>query len=264
MRGCVGSFILIGLLVWVTPSAEARDFKVYGYPTLKQGETEGAYWLDYFVRSDEPYTFLNGERVGKGRLLRHSFELEYGMTDRWSIAGYLDLEEPHGENPKYVQMRAVVSRYRLFNPKERFFDSALYFEYHIPYQKYRAAESLETQIILEKEIKLKQEIKPILIRLNPIFDKKLSGPDVQKGIEFEYAVGIYYPLNSEIQPGLEFYGQLGPISNLASPNRQKHFIFPTVDLNMADRLDLNLGLGVGLTGRSDNLIFKAIFSYEFD
>lgn len=32
MQRRIGLFVLIGLLLWITPLAEARDFKVYGYP----------------------------------------------------------------------------------------------------------------------------------------------------------------------------------------------------------------------------------------
>ncbi|HLG21666.1 MAG TPA: hypothetical protein VI382_02535, partial [Candidatus Manganitrophaceae bacterium] len=235
MRRWIGSVVVIGAMGWMAAAAEARDFKVYGYATPDQGEAEVSYWLDYFIRSDQRYVFLDGQTVDKERLFRHTFELEYGVTDRWTIAGYLDFEDPNGKNPEYVQARAVVSRYRLFKPKERLFDTALYFEYYLPYERYRTEEHLETRLIFEKEIQ------PLLIRLNPIFDKKLSGVGLVEGMEFEYAVGFYLPASREVRLGLEFYGEMGPLSNLNSPKDQEHFIFPTVQLTPAKGIGLELG-----------------------
>ena len=253
-------FILFSLLFssGKTGRVEARDFKVYGYSTPDQGEMEVSYWVDYFIKgNDLPYPFF-GKSVDKDKLWRHTVEVEYGVTDRWTLAYYADFEQPKDEDFKYVQSRAVFLRYRLFEPGQRFFDTTVYFEYYLPNHNYSENEKLETKIILEKNAG------PLQIKLNPIFDKHLSGDDVGEGLEFEYAAGVYLKGLGAITPGLEFYGKMGEIGNLKSPNEQQHFIFPVIKAVISKHVDIDLGLGFGLTGQSDDLVVKGIFSYAYN
>ena len=244
-------------LIWVN-LVEARDFKVYGYKTPHEGEVELSYWVDYFAKGSGGYSYF-GKTVDKDGLWRHTVEVEYGVTDRWTLAYYADFEQPSGEDFKYVQSRAVFLRYRLFEPGKRFFDPAIYLEYYLPDHDYRKNEHLEARIILEKNMG------PIQVRLNPILDKNLSGAgDVEEGVEFEYAMGVYLKGLGKVKPGLEFYGEMGQIGNFKSSDNQKHFIFPTLKMGLTKHLEVETGVGFGLTHDSDDLVVKGIFSYSYD
>jgi hypothetical protein len=244
-------------LAWIKLT-EARDFKVYGYNTPHQGETELVYWADYFAKGNGNYSYF-GTVVDKDGLWRHTVEVEYGVTDRWTLAYYADFEQPSGEDFKYVQSRAVFLRYRLFEPGQRFFDPAIYLEYYLPDHDYRLSEHLEARIILQKDMG------PLQVRLNPILDKNLSGAgDVEEGLEFEYAMGLYFKGPEGIKPGLEFYGELGQLGNTHSLDHQEHFIFPTLKLGLFKTLEMETGVGFGLTHDSDDLVVKGIFSYSYD
>ncbi len=249
-------FVVLNL-IWVNLT-EARDFKVYGYDTPHEGETELAYWVDYFAKGNGDYSYF-GTTVDKDGLWRHTVEVEYGVTDRWTLAYYADFEQPSGEDFKYVQSRAVFLRYRLFEPGQRFFDPAIYLEYYLPDHDYRANEHLEARIILEKNIGLLQ------VRLNPILDKNLSGAgNVEEGLEFEYALGIYLKTLKVLKPGLEFYGDMGEIGNWKKLDDQEHFIFPTLKLSLPMHVEMETGVGFGLTADSDDLVVKGTFSYSYD
>jgi len=109
----------------------------------------------------------------------------------------------------------------------------------------------------------------VRVDLNPIFEKKVSGPEVVEGMEFNYALGIYYLNNDEgiyyskgltILPGIEFYGKMGELADLKEFNDQKHYIFPTLDFIIGQRLQWHTGAGIGLTDASDNLTIKSILS----
>lgn len=254
------SAVLWFLLVLLLPGpADARDFKVYGYSGPKTGEVEFAYWLDYFIASDNAYPF-SGKDLQKEGLLRHTFEVEYGVTDRWTIAAYLDFEDPDGAEMKYVQFRSVFLRYRLFNPGERFFDPAIYLEYYIPREGERSEEHLETRLIFEKKMQ------GVDLRLNPIFDKKLTCPVVDpcekvEGMEFEYGASAYLEVSRGVETGVELYGDMGEIANFKSPEKQKHYFFPAFKAEIGP-VEVNAGIGFGLTSASDDLVFKAIFAWE--
>ena len=57
--------------------------------------------------------------------------------------------------------------------------------------------------------------------------------------------------------GLEYYADLGPFGAFFSPDNQQHTLFAVTDFK-AGRLDVNFGLGYGLTGGSDRLVAKMI------
>ncbi len=254
----LGGSLLLTLLPFLEMNdAQARGFKVYGYATPSQSEVELVYWFDHVLQSDATYDFAGRPTilVGKEGLSRHSLELEYGVTDRWTIAGYLDFEDHPAASFEYVQFRAVVSRYRFFEAGERLFDTALYFEYYIPNTAYGRSEKLETRLIFEKTFA------PVIVRLNPIFEKALDAPDVDEGVEFEYAVGVYAPMG-KVRLGLEGYGALGEFSDWKPWDAQIHYLVPAVKFPIGP-VDVDFGIGVGLTQASDDLLVKTIAAYEF-
>lgn len=252
-----GSFLITFLACIGIGDAEARGFKVYGYKTPAQSQVELVYWFDYVLQSGATYDFAGRPTivVDKEGLSRHSLELEYGVTDRWTIVGYLDFEDHPDASFEYVQFRTVVSRYRLFEAGERFFDTALYFEYYIPNTAYGRSEKLETRLIFEKTFA------PVIVRFNPIFEKALDAPDVDEGVEFEYAVGVYAPMG-KVRLGLEGYGALGEFSDWKPWDAQTHYLVPAVKFPIGP-VDVDFGVGVGLTKASDDLLVKTIAAYEF-
>lgn len=72
--------------------------------------------------------------------------------------------------------------------------------------------------------------------------------------------GIFFSKNLMIQPGLEFYGKIGELSDIKPLSRQRHYIFPTLDFFIARRFRWHTGAGFGLTRASDKITFKSILS----
>ncbi len=115
------------------------------------------------------------------------------------------------------------------------------------------------------------EIRPIVDRkigrwywaFNPAIEKSLKGDNSGKGFGFTPAAKVSYDLTSRVAAGLEYYGDLGPISHIDSPDKQQHLIFPVLDIDLGPRWEFNLGVGAGLTPATDRLIIKAILGYRF-
>ena len=244
------------LVLALSTPTHALDFKVYTYPTPSEGETELAYWWTYTVKSDHSYNYF-GELLDKQGLQQHSLEVEYGMTDHWTIGAYADFEKPQDGDFRYVQARAVAARYRFFEQGERFLDGAIEVEYAIPLKKYLDGETIETRVILEKDLG------QVSIVLNPIFEKNVSGPNVNEGMDFQYASGLYYRATRQLTPGVEFYGDIGPLDNLNPKSQQAHYIFPRLGLKFSRSVNLDIGYGFGLTKASDDQVIKAILEFEF-
>lgn len=247
-----------GALALTATSAQAvPKFKVYGWKTPDQGEMELVYWTDYIVSSGNQQAWF-GSTVDKEGLFAHTFELEYGVTDRFTVAGYLDFEQPDGESIELVQGRAVVARYRFFEKGERFFDPAIYLEYYVPRKSYRGEghDVLETRLILQKDFGENT------LKINPIFEKVVSGPDVTEGLEFEYGISLYRDFSSKFEGGIELYGSMGEFASMRAFEDQTHYLVPAVEYKFTKHIAWNVGVGFGLTDPSDDVIVKSIIEFE--
>jgi hypothetical protein len=255
-------FLIVGLLVFIGP-LQAQFYKVYDYQPTEAGEIEFALWNSYIASSDVDYNFF-GKELSRQGILAHSLELEYGLSNKWGIALYLDYEDPKGGSLKHVRTKALMAHYAFFSKGSRPVDIAIYLEYIFNNKSYEDSEEFEVRLILEKDVGA------FRIDFNPIFEKKTSGPEVDEGLEFNYALGIYYLNNGEgiyfnknlmIQPGIEFYGKMGEAADLKPWDDQRHYIFPTLDFFIGKRFHWHTGVGFGLTDASDMVTFKSILSY---
>lgn len=244
------------------PALHAQLYKVYGYQPTEAGEVEFSIWNSYVASSDVSYKYFGREAERKG-LSAHSLELEYGLSNKFGIAAYFDFEDPKGGGLRYVRTKALMAHYAFFKKGSRPLDIAIYLEYIINDKDYKDYEELEVRLILEKDIGA------FKVDFNPIFEKKTSGSKAEEGLEFNYALGVYYSNNEEgiffskslmMQPGIEFYGKMGEFSDFKSFKEQRHYIFSTLDFFIAKRFCWHTGVGFGLTGASDKITFKSILS----
>jgi hypothetical protein len=241
----------------------AQFYKVYDYQPTEAGEIEAAMWNSFIISSDVDYNYF-GQTLSRQSLFAHSLELEYGLSNKWGIAAYFDFEDPKGGGFRHVRTKALMAHYAFFEKGSRPVDIAIYLEYIFHSRSYKDYEELEVRLILEKDVGA------FRIDFNPIFEKKTSGPDVTEGVEFNYALGVYYLNNGEgvyftknlmIQPGIEIYGKMGELAHVKKWDDQQFHIFPTVDLFIGKRLHWHAGIGFGLTEASDKITFKSILSY---
>lgn len=237
-------------------------YKIYGYATPEAGEKELVYWFSYIPSSDHSYYFFGNDVERKG-LIAHSFEVEYALSNKFSVALYADFEHPKGNDLKWIRTKAVMARYRLYEKYSRPVDIALYAEYKLPRKgykpEYKDAEELEVKVILEKDFGFHRFV------ANPTFEKKMSGYEMNEGVEFVFNCGYYFIRSLTWQPGIEFYSKMGALREIDPFEEQTNYIFPTVDFVFGTKGNIiwHLGLGVGLTDPADNVIFKSILSYGF-
>ncbi len=268
MRRCLsagGVFLVLSLVT----SAQAQFFKVYPYKTADAGAVEVSYWTTFIPSSDGSLAFSNGERYPREDLWAHSIELEYGLSHRLTVGYYADFLDPDGDNCEYIESK-LLARYRLFEKYQRPVDVALYGEYIIPNRDYSDAEKFELRFIIEKDVG------PWRVDLNPILEKVTSGHDVEEGLEFAYAAGLYYENGGDglwstndlhIVPGLEFYGSVGELADAQGWDQRRHYVFPVIDLFLPRysdwKLHWNFGAGFGISDAADDVVLKSILTLEF-
>ncbi len=122
---CFGTLMLTSALF-----ADYRDFAfTYQARTLPQGETEFEYYIDSQLPDSGDQSVYNW---------RQQFEIETGITDRWSAAIYQSLStnaitfsDGTSEYRTLFDSVKLQSKYRLTDPGQYFVDALVYAEYVI-------------------------------------------------------------------------------------------------------------------------------------
>lgn len=111
------------------------------------------------------------------------------------------------------------------------------------------------------------EIRPIIgwrnqqweLIVNPIVDMGFgSGGD----IDFLPAVRVARKITDDLQLGLEYYTDLGRPGSFSSFEQQAHQVFAVTDFKVGV-IDVDFGIGYGLTEGSDRWVAKMIVEYAF-
>jgi hypothetical protein len=103
-----------------------------------------------------------------------------------------------------------------------------------------------------------------LFALNANVTTPLGGPGFHDGPAFEPAVMALVKLFDVTAVGFEYYSGLGPFSDFAPFAKQEHYLYEVANLLAVDALELNVGVGEGLSDASNKLVFKLIVGWEWD
>jgi hypothetical protein len=106
------------------------------------------------------------------------------------------------------------------------------------------------------------EIRPIIgthvgrfdFIFNPIVDNSYNG---FSNLEFVPATRVAMKLSDTFKVALEEYDDFGRISHFFPASKQSHQLFSVIDIH-THGLDIEAGLGAGLTSASDHRVFKLI------
>ncbi|HZC45218.1 MAG TPA: hypothetical protein VE243_02015 [Candidatus Acidoferrum sp.] len=98
---------------------------------------------------------------------------------------------------------------------------------------------------------------------NFAFVDPFSGRGAHRGFQFNPSGELIYKLTDWLSPALEYYGDMGSIQPLAKVQEQQHFIVPTLNFDFLPQLELNLGVGIGVTRASNGVFLKSIVGWTF-
>jgi hypothetical protein len=116
------------------------------------------------------------------------------------------------------------------------------------------------------------EIRPImafenrrwLLAFNPILDFSFSAAGLREGPSFEPALMAKHKIERLLAFGIEYYSSFGPLTAPVSGSEQMHYLFEAIDLLFLERVELNVGVGEGLTQASNAFVVKMILGYSWD
>ena len=101
---------------------------------------------------------------------------------------------------------------------------------------------------------------PVDIIVNPILDTLYDG---LKNLDFAPSMRVAYNVTPVWAVAAEEYADYGPLHDLYAGADQVHQLFGVVDYS-GKEIDVEAGVGVGLTGASDDLTFKLILSRDLN
>jgi hypothetical protein len=113
------------------------------------------------------------------------------------------------------------------------------------------------------------EIRPIaawqneawLFVINPILDQPLVGADASQEPSLQPAVKVARTVGA-VALGVEYYATLGTLTRLLPWRSEQQQVFEVADLLSVKNLELNVGIGEGLSRASEGLVFKAIVGWS--
>jgi hypothetical protein len=116
------------------------------------------------------------------------------------------------------------------------------------------------------------EVRPIvawederwMFAFNPIVSTPLGGTDFRYGPALEPALSLERKFEGAVGVGIEYYASLGPMSNIAGWSSQQHVLYEVINVLSIERLEVNAGIGEGLTKASNPLTFKLILGWSFE
>lgn len=186
------------------------------------------------------------------------YEFEYGVTNWWQTALVAELNQNEGDRFRY-NATGWENIFQLFEPGEAWMDSAIYLEYEIADPK-GASDSIEAKLLLEKQVG------PIVTTLNFIFEKPVTNTE-GAGTEWGYAARTKYRLSRYLEPGVEAYGDVGPLRRADPIDQQTHRIGPMImgAIPLASRVAFNYELGwlFGLTEGAPDHSIRWLGELEF-
>jgi hypothetical protein len=204
-------------------------------------------------------TVASGLRDGPPPLLpphhqtHATLEPSIGMTPWWELGGYLQ-STLRGDG--HFDYSGIKLRSKFVTPPG--------WHSHV-----RLGVNLEVSMLPSTydPDRLGSEIRPIaawedegwLFAFNPIVELPFGG----QGPGFAPAIMAVRKIGSVVSVGVEYYADLGPFAHIEAPRDQQHYLYEVVNLLAIDSLELNVGLGEGLTPASNGVVFKTIVGYGF-
>ncbi|MBB4659369.1 hypothetical protein [Parvularcula dongshanensis] len=247
----------LGLLATPVLAQESGEMpptflRTYDYEQPMKGWLELNGLATHVADGDMPYDALGADTTRDG-LTAYSAEVEYGLTDKLTVGGYLDFGDARGEPMRFTEGR-LIARYRFANRYDWPVNTGLYVEYYIPRDGY-AEQEIEARLILDKDLD------DVRLVANPRLSMATTGEEDWRTPSLSLDLGAYYRRHATFQPGIEYHGGYGPAFEGEGGFQ---YAEPTLDIGLTNLLTLHTGVAVGLNDKSDDLLFQTILTYEFN
>lgn len=229
---------------------ENYEIQVYASPTMTPQST--------IFELHSNYTFQGEKQIVDGvrpsyHALHETIEITHGVVKNFEIGLYffMNYTSPYG-----YQFVGTHIRPRVSAPESWDLPVGLSLSTEVGYQKKQYSGeiwNMEIRPIIDKQAG------NFYFSLNPTFGITLksstgknTAPAFAPNIKASYSISPVFSL------GAEYYGDMGPVSDINPGPEQSHAIFAVVDLYVDPRWEINIGPGWGLTPATDAFVFKIL------
>jgi hypothetical protein len=176
-------------------------------------------------------------------------EWAYGVTTWFEAGLYLPLYTHDKDLGFGIDGYKLRSLFAVPNADERRFVYAANFEFSVNAKRWDASHfTSEVRPIVGWHVNPKFDL-----FFNPILDTAYDG---LKNLTFAPEMRIAYNPTNAWSLAFETYSDLGLVSGFAKPADQAHQLFGVVDRRTKGGLEVEVGVGVGITEASDRLTLK--------
>jgi hypothetical protein len=182
-------------------------------------------------------------------------EWAYGVTDWFEAGLYLPLysiSRNRGGTLDGFKLRALLA---VPHADDRTFFYAVNFEFSVNARHWDAR-----RITSEVRPIVGLHLHPVDIIVNPILDTAYDG---FKNLDFAPAIRVAYNFSARWATAVEEYADFGPLHHFHPGGEQPHQLYGVVD-HSSKFVNVEFGVGFGLTGASDKLTVKLMLSRDFN
>ena len=248
----VASAVLIALgAVGYSSHARATDeIQVYNAGIAAVGQLTVQQHLNYVGIGQKDPPFPGG--FPSNHSLNGTPEFAYGMTDWWELGLYL----PFAVQDRQFLSDAFKLRTLFVSPNADKRNLFYGINFELSYEMPKFAQT-----------RWGLEIRPIIGVRNADYEF-IVNPIVDVGFgkygeaDFAPAARVARKLKDDVYVGLEYYADFGKIGAFSPLAEQQHTLFAVTDFKVGD-VDIDFGVGYGLTRASDRLVVKTIIGYAF-
>ncbi len=236
---------IVSLLALAKANAiEYNELEVYGYQTAGLHEFE----------IENETSLSSDDHPGiDSRILRSSFEFNYGLTDRWEVTAYLDYQKQPDEKFDYSGFRAHA-RTHFFEKGELPVDFGAYFEIEFPKDTNNKDLAFEFKPIIEKDFsRWTVSLNPQIEFEHQINEKDPNATSKTWQTVYGLSTSLAYRYSEKFRPHLDL---------LQGFTDQDALLMPAFDVEIINHLKLTLGLGFALNDKTERRIANGRLEYE--
>jgi hypothetical protein len=256
LKGIAAALAALAILA-AADSALAIDFyEIQIYPS----ETAEHYHLDLELHSNSTTTATGSQAKGEidPYQIHETLEATYGLLPHLEVGQYFCTAKLDNGHYEYAGSRTKM---HFGIPQTMDWPVSFGGNLELDYMRHAAEDQ---PLTLEMRPIAETHIGKVTVIANLPFEKPFSGPGTHKGVtlspqgEVEYEELFWW-----LSPALEYYGDMGAISSLPGVQDQQHFIVPALNFTFLPQLELNLGVGFGMTRASNGAFVKSIIGWTF-
>jgi hypothetical protein len=247
------AFILFGLSAVAV--AQTDEIQVYDAEVADPGVVNLMIHTNYTPIGRKTADFTGG--IIPNHSVNGAAEWAFGVKEWFEQGLYLPVWTPyapgHGGSIDGFKLRELFVRPHAEDHK---FFYGVNFEFSVNYNYWE-----QRRVTSEVRPIIGLHLHPIDIIFNPIMDTDYTGGF--KNLEFVPATRIAYNLNDKWAVAAEEYADLGPLRGFLPVSDQFHEVWAVLN-HSGKFVNIETGVGVGVTGAADKLTFKLMVSRDLN